>query len=134
MHTTKQVKRLNFTTGITWGPSKWTILKLCIYLMATQKCLVLMAHMELGLFLVSDQLQRFRIHLDKNMIYTDETRVLFVTEISISYQFKESTRIYASSFIWTTIVIEARHGKYGTIWSSLMLVIQMTIMMEISPG
>ena len=68
MHTTKQVKRLNFTTGITWGPSKWTILKLCIYLMATQKCLVLMAHMELGLFLVSDQLQRFRIHLDKNMI------------------------------------------------------------------
>ena len=127
MHTTKQVKRLNFTTGITWGPSKWTILKLCIYLMATQKCLVLMAHMELGLFLVSDQLQRFRIHLDKNMI-------LFVTEISISYQFKESTRIYASSFIWTTIVIEARRGKYGTIWSSLMLVIQMTIMMEISPG
>ena len=129
MHTTKQVKRLNFTTGITWGPSKWTILKLCIYLMATQKCLVLMAHMELGLFLVSDQLQRFRIHLDKNI-----TRVLFVTEISISYQFKESTRIYASSFIWTTIVIEARRGKYGTIWSSLMLVIQMTIMMEISPG
>ena len=129
MHTMKPVKRLNFTMETLSSMyltlpqiliSKWIILKLFTYLMATQKCLVLMAHMVLGLFQVGDHVQFCRVHLDN--------------KISISYQFKESTLIYVSLFIWTTIVIGARRGKYGTIWSSLMLVIQMTIMMEISPG
>ena len=132
MRTMKPVKRLNFTMEILSSmyltlpqilTSKWIILKLFTYLMATQKCLVLMAHMVLGLFQVGDHVQLCRVHLDNKL-----------DKISISYQFKESTLIYVSLFIWTTIVIGARRGKYGTIWSSLMLVIQMTIMMEISPG
>ena len=35
--------------------------------MATQKCLVLMAHMVLGLYQVGDHLQPCRIHLDDEL-------------------------------------------------------------------
>ena len=76
MHTMKQVKRLNFTTETLSSmyltlprilTSKWIILKLFTYLMATQKCLVLMAHMVLGLYLVGDHLQLCRVHFDEHV-------------------------------------------------------------------
>ena len=78
MHTMKQVKRLNFTTETLSSmyltlprilTSKWIILKLFTYLMATQKCLVLMAHMVLGLYQVGDHLQPCRVHLDDKLDY-----------------------------------------------------------------
>ena len=76
MHTMKQVKRLNFTMETLSSmyltlpqilTSKWIILKLFTCLMATQKCLVLMAHMVLGLFQVGDYLQSCRVHLDNKL-------------------------------------------------------------------
>ena len=76
MHTMKQVKRLNFTMETLFSmyltlpqilTSTWIILKLFTCLMATQKCLVLMAHMVLGLYQVGDHLQPCRVHLDDTL-------------------------------------------------------------------